>query len=122
MGQIHSIFFKILIKINRNPIACLERLYMDVCFQFNMILFTRGGQDKMATILQTHFLIILIDWNLEYLDSYFKFVPKFSNDNKLALVQKMAWHREMWQAIIWNNDVLFYWCIYALLGLNELTQ
>ena len=95
---------------------------MDVCFQFNMILFTRGGQDKMATILQTHFLIIFIDWNLEYLDSYFKFVTKFSNDNKLALIHKMAWHQEMWQAIIWTNDVLFYWCIYALLGLNELTQ
>ena len=25
------------------------------------------------------------------------------------------------QAIIWVSDVLFYWCIYASVGLNELT-
>ena len=28
----------------------------------------------------------------------------------------MAW----WQAIIWTNDGLIYWCIYASLSLNEL--
>ena len=29
----------------------------------------------------------------------------------------MAWHR----AIIWTNDDLIYWLIYATLGLDELT-
>ena len=47
-----------------------------------------------------------------------KFVPKGPIDNKPALVQIMAWH---WtQAIIWTNDRLGNWRIYALLGLNEL--
>ena len=27
-----------------------------------------------------------------------------------------------WQAVIWTNDALFYWHLYALLGLNELIQ
>ena len=26
-----------------------------------------------------------------------------------------------WQAIIWTNVGMLYWCIYASLGLNELT-
>ena len=35
------------------------------------------------------------------------------SDNGLALNRH--------QAFIWTNDVLDYWCIYASLGLNELT-
>ena len=48
-----------------------------------------------------------------------KFVPRGLIDNKVTLVQIMVWHR--WRAIIWTNDGLVYWCIYASLGLNELT-
>ena len=36
-------------------------------------------------------------------------------DNMAALVQIMAWC----QSIIWTNDGIIYWRIYALLGLNE---
>ena len=47
------------------------------------------------------------------------FVPKGHINNVPALVQIMAWRRR--QAIIWKNDGLGYWHIYASLGLNELT-
>ena len=46
------------------------------------------------------------------------FVPTGPINNIIALVQNMAW---CWQAIIWTNDGIVYWCIYASLGLNELT-
>ena len=36
------------------------------------------------------------------------------SDNGLALLR--------WQAIIWFNDGLVYWCIYVSLGLNESKQ
>ena len=45
------------------------------------------------------------------------FVPKGHINNVPALVQIMAWRRR--QAIIWKNDGLGYWHIYASLGLNE---
>ena len=37
-----------------------------------------------------------------------------SSDNGLDLIR--------WQAIIWTNNGLVYWCIYASLGLNELNR
>ena len=42
------------------------------------------------------------------------------NINITALVQIMAYPTRR-QAIIWIDDSLFYWRIYAPLGLNELT-
>ena len=50
-----------------------------------------------------------------------KFLPKCPINNIPSLVQIMAWHHpSRWQAIIWTNDGIVYWHIYALLGLNEL--
>ena len=46
----------------------------------------------------------------------------FLIDNKSALVQIMAWCWNKRQAIIWTYEGLFYWHIYASLGLNELTS
>ena len=69
------------------------------------------ADDIFKCIFLIENLAILIKTSLE-------FVPKGPIDNKPALVQIMAWR----QAIIWTNDGLVYWCIYASLGLNELTQ
>ena len=44
-----------------------------------------------------------------------KFVPNDPINNIPALVQMMAWQ----QAIIWTNDGIVYWHLYASLGLNE---
>ena len=47
-----------------------------------------------------------------------KFVPKSPINNIPALVQIMAWCRQGDKAIIWTNDGLHYWRIYASLGPN----
>ena len=49
-----------------------------------------------------------------------KFVPKGSINNIPALANIMAWCPIRWKAIIWTNDDLAYWRIYASLDLNEL--
>ena len=46
------------------------------------------------------------------------YVPQGLIDNMAALVQIMAWR----QAIIWTNDAQGYWCKYASLCLNDLTE
>ena len=43
-----------------------------------------------------------------------KWYSSIGSDNALAPNRQ--------QAIIWSNDGLVYWCIYASLGLNELSQ
>ena len=82
-------------------------------------LLAHWGRDKMATIFQTIFLNknvwILIRISL-------KFVLQFPLNNKPAFVQIKAWHRNRWQAIIWTNDGLFHWRIFASLSHNELDK
>ena len=56
------------------------------------------GRDKMAAIFQTIFSN--------------RFLSSIGLDNGLAGTRR--------QAIIWTNDGLGYWRIYASLGLNEL--
>ena len=52
-----------------------------------------------------------------------KFVPKGQIDNIPSLVQIMAWHlATRRQASSWTNVGMFYWRIYASLGLDELKQ
>ena len=60
------------------------------------------------------FQFIFVSKNWLCSDSDLKFVLKDRIASKLELV----WIR--WQAIIWTNDGLFYWCIYASLCLTEL--
>ena len=48
-----------------------------------------------------------------------KFVPKGPTNNIPALVPDNGLGLNRRQAIIWTNDGLVYWCIYASLGLNE---
>ena len=47
-----------------------------------------------------------------------QYVPKGTINNTSALAQMMAWQ----QAIIWTNDGLVYWCIYASGGLCEISR
>ena len=51
-----------------------------------------------------------------------KFVPEGLINNIPSLVQIMAWRWFRQQAIIWTNDCLVYWCIYASFGLDELKE
>ena len=67
-------------------------------------------QDHMEL---THWIFIQIS---------LKFYPMGPINNKSALVQTMAWYQWGWHAIIWTNDGLSYWRIYASFGLNELTH
>ena len=49
----------------------------------------------------------------------FKFVPRGPINNMPALIQIMVWSRQVTRHYL-NQWWLFYWCIYASLGLNEL--
>ena len=51
-----------------------------------------------------------------------KFVPKSPINNIPALVQIMSWCRQGDKAIFSTNDGLHYWCIYASLGPNYVTE
>ena len=81
---------------------------------------TYGGWDKMATILQMTYSSAF-PWmkTLEFftgicsLGSNWQY-GSIGSDNGLA--------PNRWQAIIWSNDGMFYWCIHASLGPNELTD
>ena len=75
----------------------------------------------MAAIFQTTFFKgIFLNQNIYILIQIsLKFVPKGPINNIPALVQIMARRRP--GAIIWTNDGMVYWRIYASLGLNELT-
>ena len=84
---------------------------------------TSWGQDKMAVICKQHFQIHFLYWNL--MDFYSNFIEicsqgpnkqwdSIGSDNGLAL--------NRWQAIIWTNDGLIWWPIYALFGLDELKK
>ena len=82
--------------------------------------FSHWSADKKAVTLQTTFwnpfswIKILIPW----LKFHWKLFPRvlLTFNNQSALVQIMAWHQTVDQAIIWNNDGLFYiwphtrWC------------
>ena len=48
-----------------------------------------------------------------------KFVPKGPINNIPALVQRMAWRRSDDKPL---SEPMTYWCIYASLGLNELSN
>ena len=43
------------------------------------------------------------------------------NNNKRSLFQIIACRHSKWQAIIWNNDGIICWSMYASLGLDELS-
>ena len=49
-----------------------------------------------------------------------RFVPKGPVDNFFSIGSGNGLAQNKWQAIIWTNDGLFYWHIYASYGLNEL--
>ena len=71
---------------------------------------THGGQDKMATILQTTISNAFCCMEMFVGPIYYK--PSIiGSDNGFTL--------KRWQAIIWTNDDLVYWCKYVSLSLNE---
>ena len=57
-------------------------------------------------------LILLNENGCSLIHIVLKFVPMDPTDNKLALVQIMAWH---WRDIIRNNYAMVYRCIYSYL-------
>ena len=81
---------------------------------------THWGQDKMAAILQRTFWYAFWGHNISVLWFTFNwnlFQGSYQNAN-------IGWDNGFMlkgqQAIIWINDCLVYWCIYASLGLNKL--
>ena len=79
------------------------------------------GGDKMAAILQTTFFDTYSCISIIQISLYF--VSKDPVNNKVALVQIMAWRRTggSRQAIIWTIDGLVYWWIHVSLNLSELS-
>ena len=80
---------------------------------------THWGSDRMATISQTKFSSAF-RWMTTY-DFQMKFPEMCSlwstwHYGSICLDTSMALNRL--QAIIWTNDGILYWRIYALLGLN----
>ena len=82
---------------------------------------THWGRDNMAAIFQMTFSnafswMKMYELRLRFHWSLFLSVPltisHIDSDNGLAPTR--------WQAIIWTNDGIVYWCIYASLCLNEL--
>ena len=70
----------------------------------------------MVTIFQTTFSKEYSQMKKhEFRLKFYWFFPNFPINNIPPLVQMMAW-----QAIIWINVGMFYWRIYASLGINEL--
>ena len=114
------IFYKIFVfkmtnEIPQNHIA-LPSIKTETCsmdwFIISKVVSTHQGHDKMATILLTTFSNTFS--LMKTITFWFKFYWSFSLWVQLtilhsALVQIMELHR--WQAIIWNNDTLVYWCI-----------
>ena len=83
----------------------------------SIFLLAHWGRDKMATNFQTIFLNENVWISIRI---SLKFVLQFPLNNEPALVQIKAWHLNRWQAIIWTNDGLFHWRIYASIGFSEL--
>ena len=82
---------------------------------------THWGRDKMDAILQTTFLDYFLLWKLLYFYSnstqiysqrFYQQYASIGSGNGLM--------SKRWQAIVWTNAGLVYWCVYAPLGLNEL--
>ena len=82
-----------------------------------------SGRDKMATISQKTFsnaspwMKIIVFFNSNFTEicsqrSNYQYAS-IGSDNDLV--------PNRWKAIIWTKVGLVYWCIYASLGLNELT-
>ena len=93
-------------------------LYLEVIYLIWQSLFpganllTHWGWDKMAAILQKTFSNAFFQGKSVYFVFSNEQYPNTGSDNGLAPAR--------WQAIIWTNDGLVYWCIYASLNLNVL--
>ena len=75
---------------------------------------------SMAVFLQitcSEFIYLYVNCSI-FIQIALQYVPKGTINNTSALAQMMAWQ----QAIIWTNDGLVYWCIYASGGLCEISR
>ena len=84
------------------------------------ILLTHSGRDKMAAILQTliNAFVFLSERLCLLIQLSLKYAFKIQSNTDQALLQISA----LGKAIIWINDGLVYWCIYASLSFNELND
>ena len=83
---------------------------------------THSGWDKMAPISQTTFWSAF-SW-IEIYKFKFKFHWILFTGVQITIFQHCSDNglvSARWQAIIWTNDGPDWWCIYTLLGLNELS-
>ena len=106
-------------EIHGNMSSLFWDSFMHNSLSFKCIL-THWGWDKIAANIWTTFsnassLIYIVfwlkfHWNFSKGSNYQ--YSSIGSDNGLAPVR--------WQAIIWINDGLVYWCIYVSLSLNEL--
>ena len=93
--------------------------------QHNIIAYHNEAERKWLPFCRQHFQTYFILWKFLFLDSNLpKFVPKGPIDDNLGLVQTIALHRTGNKPFIWTNKglAIVYWCIYASLGLDELSQ
>ena len=84
---------------------------------------TLWGPYKMTTILQPMYSNAFFQWKLLYFDSNFsKICSHWLNyqNSSIALDDSLAIQWQ--QAIMWTNDGLVYWCTYASLSLQYLTN
>ena len=92
-------------------VHCVCRLFLGL---------THWGPDKMVAILQTTFSNTFSWMEMFWFPLIFQVYSEGSNWQYISIGLDNGLAPNRRQAIIWTNDGLIYWCIYASLGLNEL--